>query len=554
MNNTPVPNIYATPPGEPSPKHTYRYTTTDFVLAIVLWVVGYLFCVVSPVMDHPILAFLFEVFIFIGAAVFLTRRTVGGKLSTRAVITVVVSLILALSLLFTTNRAVVNCVFIWNCFAWFYLVFVMTGNSRETVPGGYFVGEFLSAAVVMPFRAPGHLFGALFGRKKNPDGSARPRGKVSAAVGWVCVGLGIAVIPTLVVVLLLSYDKGFTDILDTILDTLFSAEELFRQIRNVGLGILVGALLFGAVLAGTHKKSRSRESEESRQPTPRDGAHLVPVPLMAAALTPILVIYVIFFISQWDYYVSAFTGVRPEELTYSTYAREGFFQLLAVTVINAAAGLAASLLTVRRSAAPDRPRRDRTSPVMRVYMAVLSVFTLVLIATALAKMFLYVDTYGMTHKRTYATWLMLLLAVFFVAVLLRQIWARMNLTGTLLAVSLVFLVAVSVVNVDSLIMQYNVNAALDGNLRTMQGDVCEDCGYSGVFAALDYMEASADTSALTESDEFSEDEFAAVRENTDRYLRRMGKELDGMKWYQHNLVTLRAKAALDEAGYGTTSQ
>jgi hypothetical protein len=314
--------------------------------------------------------------------------------------------------------------------------------------------------------------------------------------------------------------------------------------------------MFGAILAGKHKKGKKTAPAEALVDAPAtpkaDGAHVLPVAMVAATLTPILIIYIIFFVSQWDYYVSAFTGVRPEELTFSDYAREGFFQLLAVAVINAVLSLGASLLTKRRPEDPDKPNRDRTHPVTRIYMAVMALSTLILIATAVAKMLLYVDTYGMTHKRTYATWLMLLLAVCFVAVILRQIFARMNLTGTLLAIFLVFFVAISVVNVDSLIMKYNANAAVDGNLRTMQGEVLTDCGHSGVLAALDFMEATADPDFKpADPVEFSPEQLEKIRTATHNYLDRAAKELGEMKWYEHNLVTLRARAALKDAGYET---
>ena len=558
MNNTqtPTPTPYTyTPPTPPAPKPAYAYTPADFVLALILWVAGYLFWAVTPVMEHPLLAFGFEVILFVGGSILLTCKSVGGKLSARGIFTVIVSLALSLSMVLPPNKAIINCVFLWNCLAWFYLVFTTTGNSRERAPGQYFVGELLNATFSMPFRSPANLFSALFGARKNPDGTPRPR-KGSATLGWVLLGLAMAVIPTLIVALLLSYDKGFSSIMDNILDEIFSADEIFRQLRNIGLGILVGALMFGAILAGKHKKGKKTAPAEAfvdaPAPPKSDGAHVLPVAMVAATLTPILIIYVIFFVSQWDYYVSAFTGVRPEELTFSDYAREGFFQLLAVAVINAVLSLGASLLTKRRPENPDKPNRDRTHPVTRIYMAVMALSTLILIATAVAKMLLYVDTYGMTHKRTYATWLMLLLAVCFVAVILRQIFARMNLTGTLLAIFLVFFVAISVVNVDSLIMKYNVSAAVDGNLRTMQGEVLTDCGYAGVLPALEFMEATADPDFKpADPVEFSPEQLEHIRAATHNYLDRAAKELGEMKWYEHNLGTRRARAALQDAGYET---
>ena len=555
MNDVSNSNPYAyAPSAPPTPKPAYAYTPTDFILALLLWVAGYLFWAVTPVMEHPLLAFGFEVILFVGGSILLTRKSVGGKLSARGIVTVAVSLALSLSMVLTTNKAIINCVFLWNCLAWFYLVFTATGNSRERAPGQYFVGELLNATFSMPFRSPANLFSALFGARKNPDGTPRPR-KGSATLGWILLGLALAVIPTLIVALLLSYDKGFSSIMDNILDEIFSADEIFRQLRNIGLGLLVGALMFGAILAGKHKKGKKTDPAEAPADAPAtpkaDGAHVLPVAMVAATLTPILIIYIIFFVSQWDYYVSAFTGVRPEELTFSDYAREGFFQLLAVAVINAVLSLGASLLTKRRPEDSDKPNRDRTHPVTRIYMAVMALSTLILIATAVAKMLLYVDTYGMTHKRTYATWLMLLLAVCFVAVILRQIFSRMNLTGTLLAIFLVFFVAISVVNVDSFIMKYNANAAMNGNLRTMQGEVLTDCGHSGVLAALDFMEATSDPNFKpADPVEFSPEQLANIRAATHDYLDRAAKELGEMKWYEHNLVTLRARAALRGTEYG----
>ena len=79
--------------------------------------------------------------------------------------------------------------------------------------------------------------------------------------------------------------------------------------------------------------------------------HVLPRALLCAAVTPILAVYVIFFISQWSYYVSAFTNVLPADLTYAAYAREGFFQLCGVSALNAAMLLLFNLL-IRKNGNP----------------------------------------------------------------------------------------------------------------------------------------------------------------------------------------------------------
>jgi hypothetical protein len=100
-------------------------------------------------------------------------------------------------------------------------------------------------------------------------------------------------------------------------------------------------------------------------------------------------------------------------------------------------------------------------------------------------------------------------------------------------------------------MKYNANAAIDGNLRTMQGEVLTDCGHSGVLAALDFMEATADPHFKpADPVEFSPEQLEKIRAATHNYLDRAAKELGEMKWYEHNLVTLRARAALRGTEYG----
>ncbi len=580
MNEMPNPSMTSgQPPVVPHvPKFIYR--PADVWLALAMWVVGYLYVASVPVGDDPVPALLVQVILFAGALIYLPRRSVGGRLTPWSVGLAGVGIALAVSFLWTVNRAMMTAVAAWNAFAWFYLVFVLTGNSRERQPGEFFIGEVLTASFRMPFRAPGSLFGALFGQKTDENGRPRPKSRVSGVVGWAILGLFLAIVPTVIIVVLLSYDEGFTKLMDNILDTIFEAETVFCFIRDAVIGMLIGALLFAALLAGESKvlskpytgifatpESPSRSGGEAALTTasatavvnpsvskPRDGAHILPVSLVAAAMTPIMVVYVIFFVSQWSYYLSAFTGVLPGELTYSTYAREGFFQLVAVAVINATISVGASALSARRAYDPARPRRERAHPVLRIYLSVLALFTLVLIATALSKMILYVDTYGLSHKRVYATWLMVLLAVAFVLVLMRQAWTRMNLVGTLTAVFLGFFLVIALCPVDAMIVRYNVDEALDGNLHTMVGDVCEDSGASGVLAALDFMAATEESGAIAyDPAEFEAGTLEEIRQNTDAYLIRMAKELGERAWYEHNLTTLRAKAALAAAGYDGTA-
>jgi hypothetical protein len=94
-----------------------------------------------------------------------------------------------------------------------------------------------------------------------------------------------------------------------------------------------------------------------------------------------------------------------EGLTYSGYAREGFFQLVVVAVLALLV-----LLTMdwcARRAAPSERR------LLRILMGILVALVFVVLASALHRMHLYQDAYGFTELRLYTTAFMLWLAVVF---------------------------------------------------------------------------------------------------------------------------------------------
>ncbi|MDT9690425.1 DUF4173 domain-containing protein [Streptomyces sp. P9(2023)] len=98
-------------------------------------------------------------------------------------------------------------------------------------------------------------------------------------------------------------------------------------------------------------------------------------------------------------------------LTYSAYARQGFWQLLMATLLT----LAVIALALRW--APRADARDRT--LVRAVLGTLCVLTLVVVASALRRMDLYVDAYGLTRLRisvaVMETWLGLVILLIMAA-------------------------------------------------------------------------------------------------------------------------------------------
>ena len=137
-------------------------------------------------------------------------------------------------------------------------------------------------------------------------------------------------------------------------------------------------------------------------------------------------------------------------LTYAEYARQGFWQLLAAGALTLAVVAAAKLL------ADVRSRRDERF--VRTLLGVLCALAIVVVFSALHRLRLYEDAFGLTRSRlaaeAFALWIGALLALLIVA----GISARLmrHLPRVVLAGTAAALIAFTLANPDRLIASHNV--------------------------------------------------------------------------------------------------
>jgi Domain of unknown function (DUF4173) len=136
-------------------------------------------------------------------------------------------------------------------------------------------------------------------------------------------------------------------------------------------------------------------------------------------------------------------------LTYAEYARHGFFELVAV------AALVLPLLLLADWALERKRRRDHV--VFAGLAATLVLLLLAVVASALERLWIYQQEYGLTELRVYATalvlWLGIVLLWFCGTVLRRR--RRSFAVGALVA-GFAAVVAMNVLNPDALIARTNV--------------------------------------------------------------------------------------------------
>jgi hypothetical protein len=142
--------------------------------------------------------------------------------------------------------------------------------------------------------------------------------------------------------------------------------------------------------------------------------------------------------------------LRTSALTYAEYARSGFRQLVAITVLTLAV-ISTALHWASKESRPDRV-------LLRVLLGALSVLTLVIVASALGRMWTYQQAYGFTVLRvlveTCELWIGALYLLMIAALVrLDQAWLPRAVVGA----AAVALLALAALNPDAFIANRNVD-------------------------------------------------------------------------------------------------
>lgn len=188
-----------------------------------------------------------------------------------------------------------------------------------------------------------------------------------------------------------------------------------------------------------------------RQATPSSRwAWTLPVGALAALVWAFVLVQVAALVGGHRY-VDATAG-----LTYAEYTRQGFAQLVAATALTLVV-VAVAVRHAPRGSATDRP-------VVRAALGALCVGTLGVVASALRRVDLYVEAFGLTRLRLLVVFGEVALGVVVVLVLLAGIrWHGGWLPRGVVAVAGLAMLALAAVNPDAQIVRHNATAtARDG--------------------------------------------------------------------------------------------
>lgn len=401
-----------------------------------------------------------------------------------------------------------------------YAIFALSlfGNHTGKLRTGTFLLDLIKAIFLYPFISFAEYFKTLF--KWNTRSK-----KIGKNILFVLIGVAAAIVLGLIAIELLSFDARFKELVSLDLQW----EDIPETILKLIVSVPCAALLFSAFRSSKEKKMPDFSTAEKAKSIDKQMKKIPAVIFLIPSLT-LLVIYGLFFFSQWDVYMSAFSGVLPAEYTYAEYARSGFFELCVVAFINAAFSAVFQIFG----------KDDRLVSVIlrKIANTLLAVATLILIATALSKMLLYIKSYDLTFLRLFTSIIMILLAVGFLLSILAQWIRRIQVFPAMLVLTCALLLAVPFLNVRGRIAQYNVDAYIQRAEQGVEGNKI-DCDYL-LYELGDA--AVPEAIRLFESDKLESTEADKLYHSLKDY--REARQLQ--RSYRNTLANRRALKALDD--------
>lgn len=399
-----------------------------------------------------------------------------------------------------------------------YACVLMDGMKlRMWTPGTFpSVGDFFYTAFALSFGkiVPG-LYG-LFHREKSTSDRSK------AGFGKAMLGLLIALpVAAILAALLSSADQAFHGMLDGI-DLGSFPEKLLSAFLAIPLFVLLFCQLFS--LQDIRREQR-QESDKGIDPI-----------ILTFFLIGISVVYVAYLFSQLAYFFSGFMGFLPEEFTYAEYARRGFFELSAVSVIN--------IVIVILGTALSRKKNGRLPLGVKLPSLFLCLFSLVLIGTEVAKMKMYMDTYGLTRLRILTTLFMIFLAVVFLALMIYLFARRFPYLKVAVVCGAALVIAVNFVSVDRMVAEYNVWAYQNSVLETVDVDTITELGDAAVPALLKLAQDD-DEKVAKEAQSDLYYRWKLLHEYGDMFEYRIG-DLKSYDWRGFNSVSYEARQLLLE--------
>ena len=321
----------------------------------------------------------------------------------------------------------------------------------------------------------------------------------------ILIGIAISIPCLMLLLMLLSsadeiFSRNVSGIIDWIANTI--NPEIFAKIF---FGIVVGFYLFGLLYSVYQPRSEKTGETKSRK------GDLI---IFNILLTSILAVYTIFVVIQFRYLFAGGSSL-PYGLSYTYYARRGFFELLFLSGVN----IFLILITVWLT----KEQTGKWAKVTKILCCYLCVVTVILLVSSFYRMWLYNADDGLTRLRFLVFGFLIFEALGLVFTFVYIIKPKFNIVGIYAVIALTYYLLLNVVPMDRIIARDQI----DRYFKTGNGGIDYVVTLSPDAAPeIERLRDCGDSYIVSQVDEYFE-------YNNDYYSR------DGFHWQSWNLSVSR---------------
>ncbi len=416
--------------GTSMPADAVIYTGRDRLLLPMAWLAGYLLVETLFYTQHRGLSFaLLGLALLAATAWYLPVR---GK---SLVLFAPVALIFLAPALFSlpewllrVDVAALSALFSAACL-------ICAGNRRYPATRPVFLLDLMVSCIVLPFARAGRAFGALRSTK------------VRRALPFIAGFAVAAPVLGIIVFLLSSADPVFRGVARRVAEAMSYGDWAVVLLRLL-IGLVPALLLYSWLYS--LRSGNMADASPAVLPK-RDGS--VNRAYLLGGLIPLSALYAMFAVIQFTYLF----GHLDAGVTYSEYARRGFFELTFVAALNMLLAQLSIYLMKGRGSGEGRP--------VRFFSLLIMCETAVMLASAVYRMLLYIGAYGLTTLRVLTLTAEAGIAVLTVCCAVKSLKPEFRTFPWFCGVFVSGLLLCNFMNINAIIRTYNYSAYASGRLE-----------------------------------------------------------------------------------------
>lgn len=319
----------------------------------------------------------------------------------------------------------------------------------------------------------------------------------------------------IVFVLLMSADSVFANIFEGILgefQNIFMAENFVMFCLRICI-ILIFFFIFSGFFVNLLKKDTMFNSESEEK--------IIEIHVEKMTIDMILTILNIFyFIFSIIQFTSLFSKIDTNDFNYAIYARQGFFQLMIISLINIVMMILAKV------------NKEKTNSYTKGMAILTLLFTIVILLSAFFRMNLYEKAYGYTYLRLFVYYI---LATEFILILPIGLWIldkKIDILKWTIGIATIMYMILNFSNIESTIVERNV----DRYFENQDGNEID----------LEYLFNHTGTDAIGQMKRLLNAKDETVVKRVKEYLLQEKEDLQDTEtsWQETNLSEIHAKEEL----------